>query len=267
MSVESTFHDEVKSVVSELRSIANGLSGKPDAGIGWNPLTIVNNAGLITGLANKLTDALAVAEASTEVPEITSISPPSGPAGTVITITGSGFGDSPDGAVVMVSGVHAHPNSWSPNKITVTIPQGIEKGDVGVTTSGGKSTGSFAFTPDAPPEPIVPKPISTSHLTDPEPVIDAEPGTSEFAAQSTRHRAWEQRQSTRVAPSSANDPEPLITAQIGTPEFSTQTTAHDVWLQRQKSREVASSTDATAPPVATEVSTQPLGSAGNPVVR
>lgn len=228
MSVESTFHDEVKSVVSELRSIANGLSGKPDAGIGWNPSTIVNNAGLITGLANKLTDALAVAEASTEVPEITSISPPSGPAGTVVTITGTGFGNSPEGAVVMVSGVHAHPNSWSPNKITVTIPQGIDKGDVSVITTGGESKGSLAFTPDVLPESIVPKPISTSHLTDPEPIVDAQPGTSEFAAQNTRHRAWEERQ-TKVS-----DPEPIVNAPINTPEYEAQKASHADWAKRQQ---------------------------------
>jgi hypothetical protein len=197
MSVESTFHDAVKSAVSELRSIANGLSGKPDAGIGWTSDTIVHNAGLITEQANKLSDALGVAEAKTEVPEITSISPPSGPAGTVITITGSGFGDSPDGSVVMVSGVHAHPNSWSPNKITVTVPQGVDKGDVSVTTSAGNSTGSFAFNPDVLPEVPLSALGSTTHLTDPEPLITAQPGTSEFAAQSTRHDAWLQRQKER----------------------------------------------------------------------
>lgn len=41
-------------------------------------------------------------------------------------------------------------------------------------------------------KPIVP--IHESAAFEAEPVIDAQPGTSEFAAQSTRHRAWEQRQ-------------------------------------------------------------------------
>jgi len=203
MSVESNFHEAVKSAISELRSIANGLSGTPDAAIVWSPSAISHNVSLITEQINKLTDALSVSEGAIGVPEITSISPPSGPAGAVITITGSGFGDSPEGSVVMVSGVHAHPNSWSPSKITVTIPRGIAKGDVSVMTRGGKSAGSFAFTPDVLPEVSAAALGSTTHLTDPEPIITAEPGTSEFTAQSTRHDAWLQRQKEREAAATA----------------------------------------------------------------
>jgi len=192
MSVESTFHDAVKSAVSELRSIANGLSGKPDAGIGWTSEAIVHNAGLITAQANKLTDAINVAEALTEFPKIDSISPTSGPAGTVFTITGSGFGDSPEGAVVKVAGVIAHPNSWSPNKITATVPNGVAKGDVSVTTSAGVNSGTkFVFESDYVPPVFTDVVLKTS---DPEPIIDAQPGTPEFAAQTEQHDAWVKRQ-------------------------------------------------------------------------
>jgi hypothetical protein len=189
MSVESTFHDAVKSAVSELRSIANGLSGKPDAGIGWTSEAIVHNVGLITAQANKLTDALSVAEALTEIPKIDSISPTSGPAGTVFTITGSGFGDSPEGAVVKVAGVIAHPNSWSPNKITATVPNGVAKGDVSVTTSAGVNSGTkFVFESDYVP------PVAPTDKPDLEPLITAEPGTPEFVAQTEQHDAWVKRQ-------------------------------------------------------------------------
>lgn len=188
---------------AEANRIGNTQSGiLGDATISPNRIepSLAEFSSQITALSTRLKNALAAATALTVAPTITSVSPPSGPAGTVITITGTGFGDSPTGAVVWISGVAAHPNSWSSTKITATVPHGVAKGDVSITTTGGKSTGTFAFTsdyvPPVPPAKEAPviRAIPGPPFADLEPIVDARPGTAEFAEQSTRHRAWEERQ-------------------------------------------------------------------------
>jgi len=139
MSVTSVFRDAVKSAIASLQSIAEGLSA-PDA-------TLSGSAELITEQANNLTAALAVADESLVPPVITSISPTSGQVGTIITILGSGFGNAPNGSVVRIGAEPAHPNSWSDSELVITVPTSLAaNGDVSVTTSAGKSAGSFQFT-------------------------------------------------------------------------------------------------------------------------
>ena len=141
----SDFNSEVKAVANDLDSIALSLSQHKE------PVTAASLAEFsaeVSAQSLKLKNALAAAAALKVAPTITSVSPISGPEGTPITITGTGFGDSPDGAIVHIAGIPAHPNSWSPDKIVATVPHGVTKGDVSVTTTGGKSSGSFAFTSD-----------------------------------------------------------------------------------------------------------------------
>ena len=90
---------------------------------------------------------------STE-PAIESLTPESGPEGTVVTIGGSNFGPS-IGALqgmsgVSFNGVWASASSWSDTEIRVAVPPGAATGKVAVTVSGQASNG-VEFTVESGP--------------------------------------------------------------------------------------------------------------------
>lgn len=76
-------------------------------------------------------------------PEVTSISPPEGTAGTEVTIKGSGFGSDQGKGVVEFGQVTAEVSSWSDGEIKAKVPAGLEKGEyaISVATDAGKSSG------------------------------------------------------------------------------------------------------------------------------
>ena len=76
-------------------------------------------------------------------PTITSISPVAGQVGTVVTISGGGFGTS--GGTVTFNGVNGVPTSWGDEAISVPVPAGASTGPVVVTNSQGTSN-SYVFT-------------------------------------------------------------------------------------------------------------------------
>jgi IPT/TIG domain len=158
----SDFTSEVKAVTQQLDSIALSIS-QQSTKVPIPKSSMDEFSAEITAQSLKLKSALAAAAALKLAPVIESISPTSGPAGTPITITGTGFGDSPDGAIVHIAGLPAHPNSWSPTKIVATVPHGVTKGGVSVTTTGGKSSGSFEFTSDFVP-PVPEKKVSAEPI-------------------------------------------------------------------------------------------------------
>ena len=78
------------------------------------------------------------------VPVITGIAPTSGPVGTQVTITGSGFVGA---TAVKFGGVKA--TSFTVNSgttITATVPAGAKSGKVSVTTAGGSISSKAVFT-------------------------------------------------------------------------------------------------------------------------
>jgi YD repeat-containing protein len=77
------------------------------------------------------------------VPNITSLSPPSGLAGATITITGTGFGPTQGTSTVTFNGALATPTSWSNTTIVVPVPGGATRGNVVVTVAGLSSIGAF----------------------------------------------------------------------------------------------------------------------------
>lgn len=80
-------------------------------------------------------------------PNITSLSPTSGPVGTSVTITGINFGLSQGASTVTFNGITATPTSWSDTAIAAPVPPGATSGNVVVTVSGLASNGSpFAVT-------------------------------------------------------------------------------------------------------------------------
>jgi hypothetical protein len=88
----------------------------------------------------------------TPPPNITSISPTSGPIGTVVTINGTNFGPTVGTRVsgVTFNGVAARTNSWSDSLIVVPVPAGATTGNVVVSISGVVSN-AVNFTIATPP--------------------------------------------------------------------------------------------------------------------
>jgi hypothetical protein len=75
------------------------------------------------------------------VPNIASLNPTTGPAGTPVTITGSNFGASQGTSTVRFNGTTATPTSWTATSIVVPVPAGATTGSVVVTVSGVASNG------------------------------------------------------------------------------------------------------------------------------
>ncbi|MGO9131976.1 MAG: beta strand repeat-containing protein [Bryobacteraceae bacterium] len=84
------------------------------------------------------------------------VSPTSGPVGTVVTISGSGtagsnsgsFGANQGASTVTFNGTLATPTSWSASTIVVPVPTGATTGNVVVTVNGAPSAGApFTVTP------------------------------------------------------------------------------------------------------------------------
>jgi hypothetical protein len=83
-------------------------------------------------------------------PSITSLSPTSGPAGTLVTITGTNFGATQGSSTVTFNGTSVGTvtpaSNWS-SSITVAVPTGATSGNVVVTVNGLASNGaSFTVT-------------------------------------------------------------------------------------------------------------------------
>jgi hypothetical protein len=78
------------------------------------------------------------------VPGITTFAPASGPVGTQVTITGSGFTGA---SKVTFGGAKAATYTVnSGTQITATVPSGATTGNIAVTTAGGSASSRTAFT-------------------------------------------------------------------------------------------------------------------------
>lgn len=77
--------------------------------------------------------------------------PSSGAVGSVVTLSGSGFGISQGTGGVTVGGVPAAVASWHNNSMSVTIPAGAATGDIVVTTGAGLASPGLTFTVVPPP--------------------------------------------------------------------------------------------------------------------
>jgi len=78
-------------------------------------------------------------------PNIASLNPTTGPAGTSVTITGSNFGTSQGTSIVNFNGTTATPTNWSANSIVVAVPAGATSGNL-VVTAGGVASNGVTFT-------------------------------------------------------------------------------------------------------------------------
>lgn len=80
-------------------------------------------------------DGVSVSTPSSPAPFIEDVSPTTGPAGTEVVVSGSGFGASQGSSLVMLSDVPATPSSWSDTSITLSIPSGATSGPLLVSVA------------------------------------------------------------------------------------------------------------------------------------
>jgi YD repeat-containing protein len=82
--------------------------------------------------------------ASSQV-SIISVSPSSGPAGTTVTIAGTGFSATPSQDTVTFNGTTATISAATTTTLTVTVPVGATTGTIAVTAPAGSATSGSAF--------------------------------------------------------------------------------------------------------------------------
>jgi hypothetical protein len=83
-------------------------------------------------------------------PRITAMTPQEGPVGTLVVITGSGFGTTQGSSTVTFNGTSVTWVSWGSSTLQVQVPAGATSGNVVVKVSG-VSSNSETFTVTAPP--------------------------------------------------------------------------------------------------------------------
>jgi IPT/TIG domain len=88
-----------------------------------------------SALATATFDNVSISTAAAPAPNISSISPTSGPVGTQVLVSGSAFGASQGGSKVTLNGAPLTINSWSATSITITIPSGATSGPLVVTVA------------------------------------------------------------------------------------------------------------------------------------
>ena len=129
----------------------------PD-GVNWtqvgtsHTITMATNVyiGLVTTsststLATVAFDNVSISTPSAPAPVITSLSATTGSVGSQVVITGSGFGASQNGSVVMLSSVSLPVNSWSATSISVTIPSGATSGPILVSVAPGMIDSNYVI--------------------------------------------------------------------------------------------------------------------------
>lgn len=107
------------------------------AGATSGPISVTNAGGTGTSTGSFTVTTTAA------TPKITSISPTSGPLGTLVTITGTGLAGAT--SVRFGSGASAAPVSTGDTTVTVRVPSGAKNGALSVTTPNGTAVSSQSF--------------------------------------------------------------------------------------------------------------------------
>jgi large repetitive protein len=122
----------------------NGVIAVP-ATVTPTKITVVEPPDASTGKLTVVTGAGPGQSAGTfkVLPKLTSFLPSSGPAGTSVTIAGSGFTDV---SAVRFNGVSASFTADSDHQITATVPASATIGKLSIVTAGGTATSLASFT-------------------------------------------------------------------------------------------------------------------------
>lgn len=102
----------------------------------------------LTTAGGTATSATAFTVSPSPLPTLTGFNPLVGPAGTAVTLTGTGFTGA---TAVTFGGVAATFTAGSDTQMTATVPAGAPSGPVAVTTPGGLATSGASFTVTATP--------------------------------------------------------------------------------------------------------------------
>jgi RHS repeat-associated protein len=86
---------------------------------------------------------------------ILAFSPGRGPAGTTVTISGTGFSGTASANTVKFNGTTATVSSATTTRLVATVPAGATSGPISVTTPGGSGTSSDPFTVGASKAPTI----------------------------------------------------------------------------------------------------------------
>jgi uncharacterized repeat protein (TIGR03803 family) len=108
-------------------------------------LTATVPAAALTGSVTVTTGATTLTSLQTfkVKPTLTSFTPPSGPSGTLVTITGTGLTQT---MKVTFNGKSATFTVISDTQVTATVPTGATTGKIAITTKGGSAASTTSFT-------------------------------------------------------------------------------------------------------------------------
>ncbi len=108
----------------------------------------------LTALSTATFDSVSVSSTTTPAPVITGLSTTTGPIGSQVVISGSGFGASQGGSTVTLNGAPVTINSWNATSINITIPTGATSGLLAVLVGTSRdSSNTVAFTVTSQPLP------------------------------------------------------------------------------------------------------------------
>jgi regulation of enolase protein 1 (concanavalin A-like superfamily) len=93
------------------------------------------NSGNNTAVATAVFDNVSLNTASAPAPTITGVSATSGSIGSLVVITGTGFGATQGGSLVMLNNAPMTVNTWSANSISATVPTGATSGSLVVSVA------------------------------------------------------------------------------------------------------------------------------------
>ncbi|MBZ5508022.1 MAG: IPT/TIG domain-containing protein [Acidobacteriia bacterium] len=100
---------------------------------------------------------------SQTVPHVAQLSPVSGPAGTLVTISGSDFGGAQTSGTVSIGGISASVGNWTDTQIIATVPDGAPIGNISVTVTNGSGSTSNAAGFTVAQGTIFPGPVSYTY--------------------------------------------------------------------------------------------------------
>jgi RHS repeat-associated protein len=107
-----------------------------------------------SSLATATFDNVSISSATSAPPVISSLSATSGPVGTQVVVTGSGFGATQGNSVVLLNDAPVTINYWSDASIGITIPSGAASGPVVVSVAPSMNDSNYInFTVTSQPLP------------------------------------------------------------------------------------------------------------------